>query len=72
MKKTFSALFSWTLLATLLMVTGACNNKKFQVNGVITDAKDSILYFENMSLPRRATSRSARKPLMHPTSTASE
>ncbi len=50
MKKTFSALFSWTLLATLLMVTGACNNKKFQVNGVITDAKDSILYFENMSL----------------------
>lgn len=36
------------VLASLSLVS--CNNKKFHVNGEITDAKDSILYFENMSL----------------------
>uniref|UniRef100_A0AB33J4B7 TlpA disulfide reductase family protein n=2 Tax=unclassified Prevotella TaxID=2638335 RepID=A0AB33J4B7_9BACT len=35
-------------LASLSFVS--CNNKKFHVNGEITDAKDSVLYFENMSL----------------------
>ncbi len=28
----------------------SCNNRKFQVGGTIADAKDSTLYFENMSL----------------------
>lgn len=28
----------------------ACDNKKFHVNGTISEAKDSVLYFENMSL----------------------
>ena len=28
----------------------ACNNKKFTVSGTITNANDSILYFENMAL----------------------
>ncbi len=28
----------------------SCDNKKFRVDGTITDAKDSVLYFENMSL----------------------
>ena len=28
----------------------SCSNKKFEVSGNITDAKDSLLYFENMSL----------------------
>lgn len=39
-------------LAVSLMVLGAvsCSNKKFEVSGNITDAKDSLLYFENMSL----------------------
>ena len=39
-------------LAVSLMMLGAvsCNNKKFEVSGNITDAKDSLLYFENMSL----------------------
>lgn len=39
-------------LAVSLMMLGAvsCSNKKFEVSGNITDAKDSLLYFENMSL----------------------
>lgn len=35
-------------LATL--GTTSCDNGKFKVSGNITDAKDSLLYFENMSL----------------------
>ena len=39
-------------LAVSLMMLGAvsCSNMKFEVSGNITDAKDSLLYFENMSL----------------------
>lgn len=39
-------------LAVSLMMLGAvsCSNKKFEVSGNITDAKDSLLYFESMSL----------------------
>lgn len=39
-------------LAVSLMMLGAvsCSNKKFEVSGNISDAKDSLLYFENMSL----------------------
>lgn len=39
-------------LAVSLMMLGAvsCSNKKFEVSGNITDAKDSLLYFENISL----------------------
>lgn len=29
---------------------GACDNRKFNVNGAVTEAEDSVLYFENMSL----------------------
>lgn len=35
-------------LAALSLVS--CNNKKFHIEGAISDAKDSTLYFENMSL----------------------
>lgn len=28
----------------------SCNNKKFHINGNITEAKDSMLYLENISL----------------------
>ena len=28
----------------------SCNNKKFHINGIITEAKDSMLYLENISL----------------------
>ncbi len=38
-------------VAALAAVTlGSCDDKKFRVDGSITDAKDSVLYFENMSL----------------------
>ncbi len=39
-------------VATLLTVIAftACNERKFHVEGTVTDAKDSTLYFENMSL----------------------
>lgn len=36
--------------AFITVALGSCDNKKFRVNGTITDAKDSVLYFENMSL----------------------
>lgn len=40
------------LVAAALMAVGlaSCDNKKFRFDGTITDAKDSVLYFENMSL----------------------
>lgn len=39
-------------VATMLTVVAftACNERKFHVEGTVTDAKDSTLYFENMSL----------------------
>lgn len=33
-----------------ILITTACTQNKFQVTGEITEAKDSVLYFENMSL----------------------
>ena len=35
--------------ATMLVVT-SCTNKCFEISGTITEAKDSVLYLENMSL----------------------
>lgn len=34
----------------MAVALASCDNKKFRVDGTITDAKDSVLYFENMSL----------------------
>lgn len=42
-------LTSVTLLMALLAL-GSCNEKKFKVSGQISEAKDSLLYFENMGL----------------------
>ena len=36
--------------ALAAVALGSCDNKKFRVEGAITEAKDSVLYFENMSL----------------------
>lgn len=47
MKKTISSLM--TLLVAALVIT-SCGVGKFHVKGNITKAKDSVLYFENMSL----------------------
>lgn len=40
----------YALLAILMLATASCTNKKFQIKGQITEAKDSLLYLENMSL----------------------
>ena len=37
-------------IALAALTIASCTGKKFQVNGTISDAKDSLLYFENMSL----------------------
>lgn len=47
MKKTISSVV--VLLMAALVIT-SCGRKKFHVNGTITQATDSVLYFENMSL----------------------
>jgi peroxiredoxin len=44
--KTFSAVMA--VVAVLFMV--ACTGKSFNISGNITEAKDSVLYLENMSL----------------------
>lgn len=54
MKKTIkmkiSKFFSVVVFTVAALSLTSCNNKKFHVNGTISDAKDSVLYFENMSL----------------------
>lgn len=37
-------------LALMAAMLASCNNKKFHINGTVTEAKDSVLYLENMSL----------------------
>lgn len=44
-----SKLFTLSAMSLAVLALASCN-KKFQVIGTISDAKDSILYFENMSL----------------------
>ncbi len=41
---------TFVAIIAAVMAISSCNEKKFQVTGNITDAKDSILYFEHMSL----------------------
>ena len=36
--------------AMMAVALGSCDNRKFRVSGTLADAKDSVLYFENMSL----------------------
>lgn len=43
-------LLAMTAACVALMALSACRNKKFHVNGNITEAKDSTLYLENLSL----------------------
>lgn len=45
-RKSFPAL----AIALLSMGAASCNEEKFEVSGSIAEAKDSMLYFENMSL----------------------
>lgn len=49
MKKTFSSLCVCTLALMAAMLT-SCDNRRFHIDGTVTEAKDSVLYLENMSL----------------------
>lgn len=37
-------------MGVAVLSLGSCTEKKFNINGIITQAKDSVLYLENMSL----------------------
>ena len=50
MSKTFSRVLSMALLVLVALTIASCTGKKFKVGGTIANAKDSVLYFENMSL----------------------
>lgn len=45
-----SNIFPAVVIALATLSITSCSNKKFHVNGEITDAKDSTLFLENMSL----------------------
>jgi peroxiredoxin len=45
-----SKIISLSVIALAALSLASCGNKKFHVEGAISDAKDSTLYFENMSL----------------------
>lgn len=50
MKQSLTHLPALAAAALMAVSLASCDNKKFRVDGTITDAKDSVLYFENMSL----------------------
>lgn len=45
-----SKILSITTVVVAVCALTACGNKKFQISGTISEAKDSMLYLENMSL----------------------
>ena len=45
-----SRFFSVAVIMVAALAFTSCNNKKFHINGNITEAKDSMLYLENISL----------------------
>ena len=48
--KKLSGLFYTAVMGVAVLSLGSCTEKKFNINGTITQAKDSVLYLENMSL----------------------
>ena len=48
--KKLSGLFYTAVIGVAVLSLGSCTEKKFNINGIITQAKDSVLYLENMSL----------------------
>ena len=48
--KILSGLFYTAVMGVAVLSLGSCSEKKFNINGTITQAKDSVLYLENMSL----------------------
>lgn len=47
---THSRILSFVTIATTLIAVSSCNEKRFHIDGTITEAKDSTLYFEQMGL----------------------
>ena len=45
-----SRIYSVAVIIVATLAFTSCNNKKFHINGNITEAKDSMLYLENISL----------------------
>lgn len=50
MKHTFKNICAAAACALVVAALASCDNRKFRVGGNITEATDSVLYFENMSL----------------------
>ena len=50
MRKTFKGLFSVAIIGICAFNTTSCSHKKFNVEGQISNAADSVLYFENVGL----------------------
>lgn len=50
MRTIFNTLPALAVAALATVLLGSCDNRKFHVDGTIAEAKDSVLYFENMSL----------------------
>ena len=50
MKHTFQNICAAAACALVVAALASCGNRKFRVGGNITEATDSVLYFENMSL----------------------
>lgn len=49
-----------TTLLALIAMTTACDGNKFHINGEITEAADSLLYFESMTLNGPVTMKTVR------------
>ena len=43
-------IFKTIVAGAAVLTLSACNQKKFHINGTISEAKDSLLYLENLSL----------------------
>ena len=50
MKQITSRIFAGMAMLAAVLVISSCTGKSFNISGTITEAKDSILYLENMSL----------------------
>ncbi len=55
-----SRLYPALAIAVAAMALASCNNKKFHIDGTITEAADSMLYLENLSLDGPVTIDSAK------------
>lgn len=50
MKRNFAKILSGAAAFAVVLAMGSCTGRSFNISGEITEAKDSVLYLENMSL----------------------